>query len=97
MTSTRVPVEIFLVRRENEVFAYLNRCPHRGVTLEWQPDQFLNFTQEFIQCGTHGAQFRLEDGYCIWGPCARSVLTKLSLIIDGDNIFLLNNVDLLAQ
>jgi nitrite reductase/ring-hydroxylating ferredoxin subunit len=97
MSSAHIPVEIFLVRQQDKIYGYLNRCPHRGITLEWTPDQFLNFTQEVIQCGTHGAQFRIEDGYCIWGPCAGASLHKLPLVIDGDNVFLDKDINNLTQ
>lgn len=33
-------VRLLITRREGRVYAYKNRCPHRGVALEWQPDQF---------------------------------------------------------
>ena len=55
-------LEVLLVRRGDEVFAYQNRCPHTGVNLEWQPDRFLDLTNRYIQCATHGALFRLTDG-----------------------------------
>ena len=35
-------IRLFVVRRAGQVYAYKNRCPHRGVPLEWQPNQFLD-------------------------------------------------------
>jgi nitrite reductase/ring-hydroxylating ferredoxin subunit len=40
-----------------QAYVYLNRCPHRGVGLEWHPDQFLDPSNSLIQCATHGALF----------------------------------------
>ena len=35
-------IRLLVVRRAGQVYAYKNRCPHRGVPLEWQPNQFLD-------------------------------------------------------
>ena len=50
-------LRLLVVRREGRVYAYQNRCPHRGVALEWQPDQFLDASASLIQCSTHAALF----------------------------------------
>ena len=51
------PEPCFLIRRGVGVYAYRNRCPHTGATLEWLPDRFLTADGERIQCGLHGALF----------------------------------------
>ncbi len=75
----------FLVRSgKGEIFAYENSCPHTGVQLNWQPDQFLDITGHFIQCGVHGALFQIYDGRCIRGPCLGQSLRTLQLnVSDG--------------
>lgn len=80
------PTELFVVHSEGRFFAYLNRCPHTGVTLNWQPGQFFDFMQQFIQCSTHGALFRIENGFCVRGPCAGASLQAVPLQIDNDEI-----------
>jgi nitrite reductase/ring-hydroxylating ferredoxin subunit len=70
-----------LVRRGDQVFGYRNACPHTGAPLDWQPDRFLDAGGELIQCATHGALFRIDDGACLWGPCAGQSLTPLSLVV----------------
>lgn len=72
-------LELFLVRQDNKVHAYQNHCPHLGIPLNWQPDQFLCLEGSHIQCSTHGALFTVKDGHCIVGPCAGQNLTSLSL------------------
>ncbi len=79
-------VSIFVVRTDQGIFAYLNNCPHTGVTLNWQPNDFLTVGHDYIQCSTHGALFRIEDGYCVWGPCARQSLTALLVEVRGDEV-----------
>jgi nitrite reductase/ring-hydroxylating ferredoxin subunit len=69
---------LLLVRREGHVYAYRNRCPHRGIPLEWQPDQFLDESGSLIQCATHGALFLVDSGECVAGPCAGEHLAALA-------------------
>lgn len=77
--------EIFVVRHSGGTHAYLNRCPHTGVPLEWLPDQFLDLDKTHIQCGTHDARFRLHDGFCVAGPCAGDSLTPIEIEVrDGE-------------
>lgn len=69
--------KLFVVRRDGVAYFYINRCPHRGVALEWQPNRFLDQSASLIQCATHGALFLIESGECIAGPCAGQSLTAL--------------------
>ncbi len=76
---------LIVVRKGEAVFVYRNRCPHTGINLEWQPDQFFDLSESFLQCATHGALFRLEDGYCLRGPCAGDSLESLpTRVVDGE-------------
>jgi len=77
-TTTRGERELILVRRGEQVFVYENSCPHTGATLNWQPDEFMSFDGMFIQCSIHGAQFRIYDGYCVWGPCRGQSLRRVA-------------------
>ncbi|WP_166364466.1 Rieske (2Fe-2S) protein [Pseudomonas akapageensis] len=81
-------LKILATRRGGQVFVYRNRCPHRGVALEWQPDQFLDASASLIQCATHGALFLIETGECIAGPCAGDVLCALDCHEDSQGIWL---------
>ena len=77
-------LEVLVVRRGDQAWAYINCCPHYGITLEWMQDRFVDHTGEHIQCSTHGALFRFADGHCVWGPCAGASLASLPLVLqDG--------------
>jgi nitrite reductase/ring-hydroxylating ferredoxin subunit len=80
--------QIMIVRQHDDVFVYENSCPHMGVTLEWQPDQFLSSDNQLIQCATHGAQFVINSGQCIAGPCNGQALKPIDFKIDNGNIYL---------
>jgi nitrite reductase/ring-hydroxylating ferredoxin subunit len=62
-------VGLFAVRWGDAVHVYVNSCPHVGVPLDWAPDRFLNGRGDHILCSTHGAEFRIHDGLCVFGPC----------------------------
>jgi nitrite reductase/ring-hydroxylating ferredoxin subunit len=85
------PLALFVVRRGEFVAAYINRCPHTGINLEWQPDQFLDLSNSYIQCATHGALFRFEDGYCLRGPCAGDSLQSVEVRLEAGRIVAILN------
>lgn len=77
--------EVVLVRVGTAVHAYVNRCPHRGTSLDWAPNRFMSADGQHLQCATHGALFRPEDGVCVLGPCAGEKLEPLRIErVDGD-------------
>lgn len=88
ITVREEEVEGFLVRYRNNVTAFVNQCPHTGATLNWMPDQFLNLEKDHIQCGLHGAMFRMNDGLCVWGPCRGQALQALQVDILNDEVWI---------
>jgi nitrite reductase/ring-hydroxylating ferredoxin subunit len=79
--------KLFAVRKDGQLYAYRNRCPHRGIPLEWLPDQFLDASASLIQCATHGALFLIESGECVAGPCAGQSLQELAIREDDQGIW----------
>ncbi|WP_328805672.1 Rieske (2Fe-2S) protein [Sabulicella rubraurantiaca] len=78
-------IGMFVVRRGEQVFAYVNSCPHVGVPLDPVPDRFLDRKGEMIVCSAHGARFRVEDGECISGPCMGDVLEPVDVeVVEGE-------------
>lgn len=68
----------FAVRYGGQVHAYLNRCTHVPMELDWQPNQVFDITGRWLLCATHGALYRPDTGACAGGPC-RGGLVKISL------------------
>jgi nitrite reductase/ring-hydroxylating ferredoxin subunit len=58
------------------------------VTLNWMPDQFLDLEGRYIQCATHGALFRFEDGLCLAGPCPGKRLEPVPFNLVGSKIYI---------
>lgn len=68
----------FAIRYRGKPHAYLNRCTHVAMEMDWQPDQFFDDTGRWLLCATHGAAYEPETGECKSGPC-RGGLTQIDL------------------
>ena len=83
--GVRRPWPIVVVRWGKQVFGYLNKCPHHGVNLDWERNQFLDPNGVRLMCGKHGSMFELGTGRCVEGPCKGRALTPVALtVLDGD-------------
>ena len=80
------PVEAFLVNFRGEVHAYVNRCRHVPMTMDWVDNQFLDETGEYIVCATHGGLYRPDSGECVAGPPFGRILIRVPLRVDGDRV-----------
>ncbi|MDZ3995376.1 Rieske (2Fe-2S) protein [Pseudomonas sp. Teo4] len=79
---------VFGVRRRGHVYLYRNRCPHRGIPLNWAEDSFLDDSASLIHCAHHGALFLIESGECVAGPCEGEALESLGCQEDSQGIWL---------
>ena len=78
--------DLFVVRKGETTAAYINSCPHIGTPLEFMKDKFLNAESNLIVCSTHGAQFRIDDGFCVKGPCRDKSLQPVPIAVDGHTV-----------
>ena len=77
-------VGLFAVRRGVDVYAYVNSCPHIGLSLDWAPGNFLSTDCSRIVCANHGAEFVIETGVCVAGPCLGARLEPVMICLkDG--------------
>ena len=67
----------FVLRSQGQVYAYLNRCAHQPVELDWNYGEFLDDSGQFIVCASHGAEYEAHSGLCVAGPCVGSTLARL--------------------
>lgn len=73
----------FAIRFEGQVYAYLNRCTHVAMEMDFQPNRFFDSTGQWLMCATHGAVYQPQTGACRDGPC-RGGLVKIDLVeFDG--------------
>ena len=96
--AIREAVNGFAVRFCGTVYAYVNRCPHAGTELDWQPGEFFggvpptgtesDNTGLYLVCSTHGALFEPSTGYCVAGPCRGASLEPLQVREREGQVFL---------
>lgn len=79
--------EALLVNFDGAHFAYVNRCPHTGITLDFVNNQFFSSDNRYLMCATHGAVFEPPTGECIWGPCVGLSLQSLPIEIADGQIY----------
>ncbi len=76
----------FAIRFEGHAHAYLNRCTHVAMEMDFQPDQFFDDTGRWLLCATHGAAYQPDTGDCAGGPC-RGGLVKIPLSESDGKVF----------
>jgi nitrite reductase/ring-hydroxylating ferredoxin subunit len=68
----------FAIRFEGKPHAYLNRCSHVAMELDWQPNRVFNASGRWLVCASHGAEYEPATGACAGGPC-RGGLIKIEM------------------
>lgn len=77
----------FVVRYRGVPYAYLNRCAHVPVELDWNQGEFFDSEGHYIMCSTHGAMYVPETGRCAGGPCRGGRLRQISVFERDGQIF----------
>jgi nitrite reductase/ring-hydroxylating ferredoxin subunit len=77
----------FAVRYRGRVYAYLNRCAHISMELDWQPGKFFDAEGGYLICSTHGALYAPESGACRGGPCKGAGLSRLDAWEAGGRVY----------
>jgi nitrite reductase/ring-hydroxylating ferredoxin subunit len=92
--GVRFPVEVwgetttgFVIRYDGQLYAYLNRCAHVPIELDWEEGVFFESGGSYLMCATHGAIYVPETGDCVGGPCRGGYLRKVRLIVREQQIF----------
>lgn len=75
---------LLVVRWRGVLRAWLNRCPHLDVPMQYRKDRFMSGDRQHIICFAHGAQFRPDTGLCVLGPCLGQSLQPQSLVVDEE-------------
>jgi len=78
----------FAIRHGGLVHAYLNRCAHIAMELDWKQGKFFDTDGEYLICSTHGALYAPESGACRGGPCRGAKLVGLNVFEADGNVYL---------
>lgn len=79
---------LLVVRRAGELFIYENNCPHTRETLDPEGGDLAINGGLLIQCQRHAAEFIVETGECVAGPCLGEALQALPFTLSGGYIYL---------
>jgi nitrite reductase/ring-hydroxylating ferredoxin subunit len=60
--------ECFLINYEGQFYAYVNRCRHVPMPMDWVDNQFFAEQGQYLMCQTHNAYYLPDSGECIAGP-----------------------------
>ena len=81
-------LEGFVVRRKKALYAYLNRCAHVSLPLDWGDNDFFTGDGKFLLCKNHGALYLPKTGECVAGPCAGKSLERIPIEVKSGKIYL---------
>jgi nitrite reductase/ring-hydroxylating ferredoxin subunit len=88
-TGESRPFPIVIIRTlADEYFGYVNSCPHQGIWLNIGAGEFFARDRAFLRCGRHGANFEIDTGLCIDGPCRGKSLEPIALAVVGNDVCL---------
>jgi nitrite reductase/ring-hydroxylating ferredoxin subunit len=77
----------FLANVGGALHAWVNRCRHVAMEMDWVENQFFTEDKQFLQCATHGALYVPETGECVAGPPCGKSLYRVPLRIEGDTVW----------
>jgi len=77
----------FVVRFGGKAYAYLNRCAHVPIELDWAHGEFFESSGLYIMCSTHGAIYTPENGQCAGGPCRGGRLRPIAVTERDQHIY----------
>ncbi|HXA46179.1 MAG TPA: Rieske 2Fe-2S domain-containing protein [Burkholderiaceae bacterium] len=77
----------FVVRYHGVAYAYLNRCAHVPIELDWAEGEFFESSGLYIMCSTHGAIYDPQNGHCRGGPCRGGSLRQIAVREQDQQIF----------
>ncbi len=78
----------FAVRHGGRVYAFLNRCAHVPVELDWMPGKFFSAEGDYLICSMHGAHYEPHSGRCVLGPCKGARLRPLAVLEREGGVYL---------
>lgn len=76
---------VIALKRDGQLFLWLNDCPHNHRPLELKRHHFLSPDGAHLTCFAHSAHFIPQTGFCFAGPCiGKSLVAVAFSIVDGD-------------
>jgi nitrite reductase/ring-hydroxylating ferredoxin subunit len=83
ITIDGVTEDALVVRWRSGLHAWVNRCRHQGLPLDFGDAHVFDDACDALVCCQHGARYHPGTGLCIAGPCQGARLTGLALKVRG--------------
>lgn len=80
-------IEAFVLNHRGRLHAYINRCRHVPMGLDWVENQFFTEDAQYVLCATHGACYLPDTGECVDGPPLGQSLVRVPLEIRDGKVF----------
>jgi nitrite reductase/ring-hydroxylating ferredoxin subunit len=87
VSASGVAATAFVVRHRGQPRAYLNRCAHVPIELDWVQGEFFESSGLYLMCQTHGAIYLPESGVCAGGPCRGGRLKPITVREEAGKIY----------
>jgi nitrite reductase/ring-hydroxylating ferredoxin subunit len=71
----------FVVNFRGRFYAYVNRCCHIPIPLDWTDNEFFTRDKRHLICLNHGATYEPNTGLCVDGPCPGEYLEVLPVVV----------------
>lgn len=81
--------EGFAVYFKGKFYAYINRCKHVSIPLDFGDNDFFTDDGKFLLCKNHGALYKPDTGECVAGPCSGAYLDPLPVEIKSNKLYCL--------
>ncbi|HWP56287.1 MAG TPA: Rieske 2Fe-2S domain-containing protein [Candidatus Acidoferrales bacterium] len=79
-------LEGILVKYAGAHYAYVNRCCHMPMPMDWVENRFFTEDGRYLICATHGAVYEPTTGECVWGPCCGGMLEVVPIAVANGKV-----------
>lgn len=81
--------ECFIINFHGDFHAYVNRCRHVPMAMDWVDNQFFDQDGGYLMCQTHCAFYEPASGECVAGPLSAcgKFLFRVPLEVKRGEIF----------
>ena len=71
----------FVINFKGRFYAYINRCCHIAIPLDWTENEFFTRDHRHLLCLTHGSLYEPNTGLSIDGPCPGEYLEVIPVAV----------------
>jgi nitrite reductase/ring-hydroxylating ferredoxin subunit len=77
---------VLVVRRGDNLRAYVNACPHQYLPLDHKGDRLISADKTILRCTNHAAGFSVTTGEGVEGLGIGACLDRIPVTVEGHSI-----------